>query len=69
MLLNDTKIDQKIKNKSLLKIEKNIIKSKKRLIIIVKNFFFFKKKSNYSKKFFDEKQIKTKYQDVFKNQF
>ena len=38
MVVNDTKISQKLKNKSLLSIEKNIIK--KRLIIIIRNYYF-----------------------------
>ena len=37
MVLNDTKIYQKMKTKSLLSIEKNVIK---RLIIIIRNYFF-----------------------------
>ena len=37
MVLNDTKTYQKMKTKSLLSIEKNVIK---RLIIIIRNYFF-----------------------------
>ena len=37
MVLNNTKIYQKMKTKSLLIIEKNVIK---RLIIIIRNYFF-----------------------------
>ena len=37
MVLNNTKIYQKMKTKNLLSIEKNVIK---RLIIIIRNYFF-----------------------------
>ena len=43
MVVNNTKIYQKIKNKSLLSI-KNIEDEKKRLIIIIRNYFHFLKK-------------------------
>ena len=39
MVANVTKISQKMKNKSLLSIEKNIIESVKCLIIITKKYF------------------------------
>ena len=40
MVVNDTKIYEKMKNKTLLSIEKNIIKEKKCLII--RNYYFKK---------------------------
>ena len=39
MVVNITKIFQKMKNKSLLRIEKNIIEWEKRFIIIIRKYF------------------------------
>ena len=36
MVVNDTRIYQKIKSKNLLSIEKNIIHEKKRFVIIIR---------------------------------
>ena len=43
MVINNTKIYQKIKNKSLLSIEKNIVKSEKTRCYDYKKELFFKK--------------------------
>ena len=61
MVMNDTKIYQKIKNKSLLSIEKNIVKSEKTHYYDYKKQLFFKKVMTW-KKSFDGEQIKAKYQ-------
>ena len=45
--MNLTKISQKLKNKSLLSIEKNIIKWEKWLIIIIKKYFNLKNFASY----------------------
>ena len=77
MVVIDTKIYQKMKNKSCLSIEKNIKNKKKRLIIIIRNYFHLENfhvflkgckliLRSYLKSFFDKEQIKTKYQDFFK---
>ena len=42
MVMNDTQINQKTKNKSLLSIEKDIIKLKKGLIKIIRNCYLKK---------------------------
>ena len=51
MVMIDTKISQKMKNKSLLSIKKNYNMRKKCLIIIIKNYYFLK--SNGLEKTFD----------------
>ena len=42
MVMNVTKISQKMKNKSLLSIEKNIIELKKCQIILIRDYYFKK---------------------------
>ena len=79
MVVLDTKIYQKMKNKSCLSIEKNIKNKKKTPYYNYKklfkkhleNFHVFLKGCklilrSYLKSFFDKEQIKTKYQDFFK---
>ena len=51
MVMNDTKIYQKIKNKSLLSIEKNIVKSEKTHYYDYKKQLFFKKVMTWKKSF------------------
>ena len=58
MVVNATKISQKMKNKSLLSIEKNKIEY---VIITIKNYFL---KNNDLESSFDEE-----YKDVLKSQF
>ena len=51
MVMNDTKIYQKIKNKSLLSIEKNIVKSEKTHYYDYNKQLFFKKVMTWKKSF------------------
>ena len=46
MVMKVTKMYQKMKNKSLLNIEKKLIQNEKKwFIIIIRNYYFFKKMS------------------------
>ena len=42
MVVNDTEIYQKMKNKTLLSIQTNIIKWEKRFVIIIRNYYLKK---------------------------
>ena len=65
MVVNDTKISQKMKKISWLNIKKQYYgMKKKRLIIIIKNYSY-----NDLEKSFDGEQVKAEYQDILKNQF
>ena len=69
MVLNDTNIYQKMKNKSLLSIEKNI-RWEKTAYYNYKKLFLFNNHTCISKtsdleNYFDEKYIKAEYQDIF----
>ena len=66
MVVNDTKSYQKIENKSLLSIGKNIIKLEKMPYYNCKKLFPYPiiLKSNDLEYSFDEEQIEAKYQDV-----
>ena len=54
MVVNDTKIYQKMKTESWLSIEKNIYHEKKHLIITIRNYFHLENLVYYLQVFFKE---------------
>ena len=58
MVVNDTKIYHKIKNKTWLSVEKNHQKEKKHLIIIIGNYFHLENPVYYSQIFLKECRYK-----------
>ena len=65
MVMNDTKICQKMKKKFVEYRKKQ--QEEKRFLTIIRNYYFLE--SNDLEKSFDGEQIKSKCEDALKNQF